>query len=140
AVEAQFGGKLRFHGRGFSHDWIENWVSIDDSMRWDIDVVDGGLYRLTLQYVVPEEDVGAGVLLRIGGEELRVVITEAFDPELYPVHDRAKRNGELQKHWKKLLLGEIELKEGKQQLILSAEKMPGKQVMEVRSMQLEKLN
>ena len=37
AVQSTLSGTLKFHGRGFHHDWIVNWVEVDDKIIWDID-------------------------------------------------------------------------------------------------------
>ncbi len=132
AVEAKLQGKLKFHGRGFSHDWIENWVDPNDAITWDINVRQAGSYQVSLDYVVPKKDIGARIRIQVGDAQVSTKVTEPFDPELYPSHDRAPRAGELEKPWKNLELGQMQLQKGEFQLVLSSDHMPGQQVIEMR--------
>lgn len=138
AVQSSLSGKLKFHGRGFHHDWIVNWVDPTDTITWDINVVESGRYRVAVRYVCPEQDVGSSFNIKIAGKKLHGQIDKAYDPDLYPVYDRAPRSGELEKPWATLELGEIDVPRGVTQLVLSAESMPGNQVMEVREVILER--
>ena len=56
-----------------------------------------------------------------------------------PVFDRAPRAGVLGKPWATLEIGLVDLAKGSTKLILSADSMPGSQVMEVREVILERL-
>lgn len=136
AVEAKMHGKLKFHGRGFSYDWIENWIDPNDAITWDITVMQTGRYKVSLDYIVPEKDVGARVRISVGDEHVETTITVPYDPDLYPSHDRAKRSGELEKPWKNIDLGELDIEKGTFPLILSSDHMPGDQVIEVRRVTL----
>jgi arylsulfatase A len=137
AVEAKLQGKLKFNGRGFAHDWIVNWTNPKDKITWDINVITSGRYKVSLDYVVPESDVGATIKISTGKASISSKITRAFNPELFPAHDRSKRAGELEKPWKKIVLGEMDIDKGNTQVILSADTMTGKQVIEVRRVTLE---
>jgi arylsulfatase A-like enzyme len=138
AVQSTLGGELKFHGRGFHHDWIINWINPEDTISWDIDVVQPGRYRVAVKYTCPEKDVGSKVRIEVDGKELNAVVNRAYDPELYPAFDRAPRAGELEKPWATLEIGTLKLSKGTTQLILSADHMPGSQVMEVREVILER--
>lgn len=103
----------------------------------DINVITSGRYKVSLDYVVPESDVGATIKISTGKASLTSKIETAFNPELFPAHDRSKRAGELEKPWKNITLGEMDIDAGRAQLILSADTMTGKQVIEVRRVTLE---
>ena len=139
AVQSTLSGVLKFHGKGFHHDWIVNWSNPKDGISWDIDIVQSGRYRIAVKYVCPDHDVGAKIRVKVAGKELKASVDLAFDPELYPVFDRAPRAGVLEKPWATLEIGRADLVKGSTKLILSADSMPGSQVMEVREVILERL-
>ena len=140
AVQSKLSGALRFHGKGFHHDWIVNWVEPDDTITWDIHVVETGSYRVAVRYTCPKEDIGSQIRIKVNGAELKAVVNQPFDPALFPNHDRAPRSGELEKPWETLELGKMEIDRGKTKLVLSAGQMPGTQVMEVREVILERVS
>lgn len=139
AVQSKLSGALKFHGRGFHHDWIINWVDPKDDIAWDINVVESGRYRVAIKYTCPEKDIGSKIHISVGGNAQQATVDRAFDPDLFPYHDRAPRSGELEKPWATLEVGHLELEKGIETLTLSADHMPGFQIMEVREVILETL-
>ncbi len=139
-VESSFTGDLNFKGRGFTDDWLVNWVNPKDSIRWDVNLVSSGRYKFTLEYVCPEADLGSQVVLSVGNKSLKNTIDKAFDEPLYKAHDRAPRAGELLKPWGKMELGTLVLEKGQTQVVLKSRMMKGNQVIEVKSVIVEKIN
>ena len=140
AVQSSMSGALKFQGRGFHHDWIVKWVDPDDTITWDINIIESGEYRVAVKYTCPEKDIGSQIRIQIDENELTAIVDQPFDPDLFPNHDRAPRAGELEKPWATLELGKLHLEQGTTQLILSADRMPGTQVMEVREVVLERIS
>lgn len=139
-VEARFTGDLRFHGRGFAGDWIENWVNANDSIVWNINCVNDGRYKFTIEYQCTQDDLGSQVVLSVGDKSLKTDVKVVFDEPLYPSLDRAPRAGELQKPWGKIEIGSLKLKKGQTKVILSANNIKGNQVIEVKGIIVEKIN
>ncbi|MBA7558146.1 hypothetical protein ES705_50937 [subsurface metagenome] len=139
-VESRFTGDLRFHGHGYANDWLVNWINTNDSIIWDINFVNSGSYKFTIQYVCPHEDLGSQLVLSVGDKSLKTNVGVAFDEPLYPSHDRAPRAGELQKPWGKIEPGRLNIKKGQTKIVLSANNMKGSQVMEVKGIIVEKIN
>jgi len=139
-VEARFTGELHFHGRGFVNDWIVNWINPDDRITWDVNFVNSGQYKFTIEYVCPEEDLGSQIVLSVGDKSLKTRVYEAFDKPLYPSFDRAPRAGELQKPWGKIEVGRLKVMKGQTKIVLSADHMKGCQVFEVRGVIVEKID
>ncbi|MEL7497440.1 MAG: sulfatase-like hydrolase/transferase [Planctomycetota bacterium] len=139
AVQSTLSGSLKFHGKGFHHDWIVNWIDPEDKIAWDVQVMESGRYRVAIKYTCPQKDVGSQVRVQVNEKKLTAVIDQAFDPALFPNHDRAPRSGELEKPWATLELGTMKLEQGTTKLILSADRMAGTQVMEVREVILERI-
>ncbi|MEL6106831.1 MAG: sulfatase-like hydrolase/transferase [Planctomycetota bacterium] len=139
AVQSSIGGSLQFHGRGFHHDWIVNWKDPRDEISWDLQVVEAGNYRVAIKYTCPKPDIGSSVRVTVNDGEVKAIVDQPFDPPLYPNQDRAPRAGELEKPWATLELGQMKIEKGIAKLVLSADRMPGTQVMEVREVLLERV-
>ncbi|MEM6471058.1 MAG: sulfatase-like hydrolase/transferase [Planctomycetota bacterium] len=139
AVQSKLSGSLKFHGRGFHHDWIVNWVDPDDKIAWDINVMEAGEYRVAVKYNCATKDIGSQIRVTVNENELKAIVDQPFEPALFPNRDRAPRSGELEKPWATLELGRMGLVRGTTKLVLSADRMPGGQVMEVRKVILERV-
>lgn len=73
AVDATMTGNPNFaNHNGWSHDWIENWTSSDDSVNWTLDVQTPGRYEVILHYVCPVEADGVRVSASVAGAKLSV--------------------------------------------------------------------
>ena len=118
--------------------YFKNWKSTDDSITWDIEVATAGTYDATIFYTCPQADVGSTVELSFNGDRIEGTVAEAHDPPISGgEYDRVPRTAESYvKDFKPLRLGSIPLKPGRGLLTLRALRVPGKQVMEVRMVEL----
>jgi arylsulfatase A-like enzyme len=122
--------------------YFTHWTSPQDKITWDVDVGRDGRYEATVYYTCPASDVGSTVELSLNGARIEAKITEAHDPPLYgQEHDRVERHAEsFMKDFKPLKLGAFDLKIGRGELTLRALKIPGKQVMDVRYIILDRIS
>jgi arylsulfatase A-like enzyme len=122
--------------------YFKNWTSTADSITWDIEVATAGKYEAVLYYTCPAADTGSAVELSFLGSQVQGKVSEANDPPLRGAeHDRVPRQGESYvKDFKPLRLGTFELPKGRGLLTLRALSVPGKQVMDLRSVVLTLLN
>lgn len=121
--------------------FLTNWESIEDKIIWDVEVLSSGDYEVELYYTCAQEDVGASFQLLLGENRLSGKITEAHDPPLLGTeYDRVKRMESYVKDFKPLRLGIIRLEKGAGQLTLQAIEIPGKQVMDFRTLMLKRRN
>lgn len=125
---------------GWANDYITNWTDAQAYPAWPLHVVKAGRYEVTLHYCCPAADVGAKVRIEAGGGAVEGVITEAHDPRFAPSPDRIPRKEVFEKTWKTLTIGVIELAEGETELKVRAVEMPGKQVMELKAVELKKVD
>jgi arylsulfatase A-like enzyme len=113
--------------------YYSNWTSTDEKIYWDVDVAAEGRFEVTLFYTCPAKDVGSSVVLSCGGSRLPFKMVEAHDPPLIGAeHDRFKRVESYVKDWKRVVIGAMNLRQGKQRLELCATEIPGSQVMDFR--------
>ena len=81
AEDSRLSDGLKFHrGKGWAHDSVLNWRSSQDSITWQIDVLQAGRYETTLMYGCLETDIGAKVHLQIGDQSTSAVVKKSHDP------------------------------------------------------------
>jgi len=130
-------GQLAYKNQhGWSYDWAVNWVSVDDSVTWDIEVVKEGNYGVFLQYLVPPGNEGATVTVKIDNQQLQKAIREAFVPEAYPSPDNVDRGRALEMAWQNFSWGTLQLKPGKYSLTVKATDIPQAQVGELYGLRI----
>jgi hypothetical protein len=118
-----------------------DWTRLEDAITWDCEVGESGTYKVELFYTCPETDIGSTVELSFNGATLVGRITEPHDPPLTGMeHDRFKRIESYVKDFKRMTLGNIELRKGRGTLRLKALEIPGSQVMDFRLMLLTRLD
>lgn len=142
AHESFMAGNPSFFGiKGFSHDWIINWKSVNDSIWWEVDVVNEGNYEVSVKYAVPQDDLGNVIQVRSVNDSIQAQITEAFDPAPYPHRDLLPRWGVYEKPFREMTFGNIYLNKGNQSLYIQAiNEVKGKQVAELKAVILKKVN
>lgn len=136
ARDGKASGNIQRSTRAPNSSYFTNWISRDDRITWDVDVVQSGEYEATLHYTSPQ--AGSVIELSFGDVRLEARIAEAHDPPLYGMNeDRHKRAGEsYAKNFKPLMLGKITLKAGRGKLTLRALQIAGAQVADVRYLTL----
>lgn len=122
--------------------FFTKWISTDDSITWNVEVIQEGDFNVTLYYTCPEGDEGAQFQLSLEGNKLKGSIDSAFDPPLRGMeNDRTSERGESYvKDFKALNLGPMHLEKGQGQLCLQAEEIPGQTVMDFRLLIFEKID
>jgi hypothetical protein len=135
-------GNVRRSDTAPNCSYFTNWTSTDERITWEVEVGRAGRYEAIVYYTCSAADVGSVVELSLGSSRLEAKIAEAHDPPLYgQEHDRVPRRAEsFMKEFKPLKLGELDLAAGRGQLVLRALNIPGKQVMDVRYVVLERVN
>ncbi len=106
------------HPSGVDGDWIANWLSADDVISWEIEVVAAGDYEIVLNLSCPRGQEGSLVRVSLGGEYL--------DKEV-PVAE--VKVGE----WKEVSWGSLQLAPGKYELSVQAESVAREEVMALGS-------
>lgn len=126
-------GNVKRSSRFPNSTYFTNWVSAEDSITWDVDVLAPGTFEVMLYYTCPRQDVGSSFELSFGHSKIAGKITEAFDPPLTGMeHDRVERIESYVKDFKPLNLGTMSLEKGRGLLTLKAVDVPASQVMDVR--------
>ena len=138
ATEAVLGGSVAFQGKqGWAHDWITNWSRETDRISWNVEAVRRGRYEATVQYACAPADVGGTVVLEIDGQaRLTTKVARAHDAPIVARPDRQPRTEVSERIWATLPLGTIVLERGPHTLSLRADRIAGRQVMDLKSVTL----
>lgn len=139
AYEAQFSGNLRYEeGHGWAHDWLKNWTSTEDEMRWLISSSEDITLNAYLIYNCPETSLNAEIKLEIGDSNVSSIVSKAFEAPLIHSPDRIIRKEAYEKEWAKMKIGNIKIPKGTNDIVLSALSIPNSEVAEVKAIVLSK--
>jgi arylsulfatase A-like enzyme len=120
--------------------YFSNWISPDDEITWDVEVVADGEFEVRILHTCPESSVGTKLELSCGDARLTGAISEAHEsPLLGADQDRVPRTESYTQHWESLILGTIGLKAGPARLRLRAPEIKAGTVMDFRLMLLRRL-
>ena len=118
--------------------YFVNWTALDDRLNWHVDVHTAGAYEVEILYTCPEADAGSRYELSLGEARLEGTVTPGWDPPLYTNQDTLPRPPaeSRMKEFRALRPGVIRLPAGPGTLSLRALEIPGREVMQVRSISL----
>ena len=134
-------GGIEHSSRYRNDSYFTNWISSEDAVSWNVDVLADGRFEAVLYTTCAEADTGSIIELRLGDQTLTGRITEAHDPPLVGMeHDRVERIESYVKDFQPVVLGTIELAAGRGTLRLQALEIPGEQAMDFRLLTLRRLD
>jgi hypothetical protein len=140
ARDATAHGNIKRSNRYPNCSFFTNWISLEDSLSWQVEVPEEGTFQVQLYYTCPLGDEGSSIQLSVGASTLQIKITEAFDPPLRGMdEDLAPRIESYVKDWKVLDMGSIDLVPGSFNMSLKALEIPGNSVMDFRLMLFERI-
>lgn len=120
--------------------FFTNWIDINDSITWDIEVLSEGDYEVDIFYTCPKNDTGATIKIDLNGQVLTSKIIEAYDSPILGIeNDRVKRNESYTQNFKPINIGNMNLKKGKGKLTLKAIEIPGSRVMDFHMLAFKKI-
>ena len=126
-------GKIKRSSRHPNCSYFTNWVSVDDEITWDVDILADGDFDVEVYYTCSAKDVGSVIELSVAGEKIRKEILQPHDPPITgKENNRVDGTESYVKDFRPLKLGTLHLKKGKGVLTLKALEMPGSQVMDFR--------
>lgn len=133
AGDGQGHGNIVRSNRFPNCSFFTNWKDLDDAITWDVEVVESGMFDVTLFYTCKDGDEGSELELSFNDKRLAFTIEEAFDSPLRGMeNDRVKRKNSYVKDFKPLKLGNLALERGKGELVLKANKILGTGVIDFR--------
>jgi hypothetical protein len=133
-------GNIKRSNRFPNCSFFTNWTSVQDSITWEIEVLEDGDFEAIIYYTCSEEDIGSTIELRFGNNSINVQITVAHDPPLIGSgEDRIVRQESYVKNFVPLNMGIIKLKKGAGILSIRSPDIKGSQVMDFRLIMLNRV-
>jgi len=131
-------GKIKRSANAPNCSYFVNWNSKEDRINWDIEVNKQGTYAVEILYACPLKDEGATIEISFNDSKLITKVVQGWDPPLITDQDVIARPAaeSIMKDFKILEAGKIKLLKGKGDLVLRALEIPGKEVMQVRAVNL----
>ncbi|NQU85526.1 MAG: arylsulfatase [Mariniphaga sp.] len=140
ARDGQAHGNIQRSNRYPNCSFFTNWISTEDKITWDAEVLADGDFEVILYYTCSEQDIGSTFELSFGNEKLIAQITKANNPPLIGMeNDRDPRIESYVKDFKPMKMGTIHLSKGKGELDLKATKITGSHVMDFRMLILKRV-
>ncbi len=132
------GGEIKRSSRAPNNSFFTDWKRTQDSITWEIDVGETRQYEAIVHYTCRAGDEGATIRLASStGGSTEATVTEAFDPPLYDKSiERMDESHYFVKDFLPLKLGTLALKKGRATLTLSAPRIPGREAIDVHSVDL----
>lgn len=141
ARDAKAHGNIQRSNQWPNCSFFTNWTNVDDSISWEIEVLDKGNFETIVYYTCSKENLGSIIELKFGNASVSKKITQEHNPPLYGMEkDRIPRQESYVKDFKPLNLGTIRLEKGKGNLVLKANELAGKEVMDFRLLILKRIN
>jgi len=134
-------GNIERSNRWPNCSFFTNWISADDKITWDVEVLASGEYEAILYYTCSKKNIGSTLELSFDKNSIQQTITEAHDPPLFGYEkDRVKREESYVKDFKPLRMGVLKLEKGLGTLTLKSLNIKGSEVMDFRLIMLNKVD
>lgn len=126
-------GEIKRSNRYPNDSFFTNWTKENDSITWNVEVLNDSRFEVYLYYTCKPKDLGTELQLALNGENIKTTITEAHDPPLLGANrDRVPRIESYVKDFKPIKMGEIHARKGIGALSLTATKITGNSSIDFR--------
>ena len=133
ASHAQLKGDLHFAGFGFYHDWITHWKTIEDSISWDLEIMQQGTYEIKLEYSCRKKYMGSTIVIEVGEKRIEFVLDAPHYAQIITRPDKITRVEQPERKWALFEAGQLNLTKGKKKLKIYAKDIRKKKVMDLFS-------
>ena len=124
-------GGIKRSNRWPNCSFYTNWTSTEDSITWDVEVLESGSYEAVIYYSCSQENVGSTIQLSLGKQAIESEITQS--------HDRVLRIESYVKDFIPANLGVIQLEQGAGTLTIKALGIPGGEAIDFRLIMLKRV-
>lgn len=140
ARDANANGNIKRSNYYPNCSFMTNWIDINDSITWQVEVAEDGDFEVVIYYSCAEDAIGSQFELTFGESKLIGEINNSHDPEEYGKNqDRSPRIESYVKDFRPLNVGKIKLKKGMGTLKLKGIKKTGKELMDFRLLMLKRV-
>lgn len=140
APQAYFDPPIHFaSGPGYAHDWLTDWSDPSAKVWFDLDVVTTSRYEISVRFACADESAGSRVRISAGDQAVDVDIPAAVARVIpLPHRDETGKTRYRNQSWGLLKAGTLSLTSGRRQLVLEPLRLAGPQVMELKSVVLQR--
>ena len=140
ARDANANGNIKRSNYYPNCSFMTNWIDINDSITWQVEVAEDGDFEVVIYYSCAEDAIGSQFELTFGESKLIGEINNSHDPKEYGENqDRSPRIESYVKDFRPLNVGKIKLKKGMGTLKLKGIKKTGKELMDFRLLMLKRV-
>ncbi|MEM1258020.1 MAG: arylsulfatase [Bacteroidota bacterium] len=133
-------GEIKRSNRYPNDSFFTNWIKENDSITWNIEVLNDSRFEVYLYFTCKPEDLGTELELVLNNEKIKTTITEAHDPPLFGAkRDRSPRIESYVKDFKPIKMGELQAKKGMGTLRLTATNIPGNSSIDFRLLHFKRI-
>lgn len=134
-------GTIKRSNRWPNDSFYMNWTSVNDSITWEVNVLESGTFEVFLYYTCKTEDVGTILELTFKDSKITQKIIDVHDPPLIGKDkDRSPRMESYVKDFKPIRLGEFHIAKGEGILALKAKSIPGNSSIDFRLLNFKRMN
>lgn len=139
ARDATINGKIKRSNYYPNCSYMTNWIDINDSITWDVEVAEDGYFDVIIYYTCAKDAIGSQFELTFGESKLIGEIKNFHDPDEYGKNqDRSPRIESYVKDFLPMSVGKIKLKKGPGTLKLKGIKKTGKELLDFRLLMLKR--
>jgi arylsulfatase A len=110
--DAILSGKIKYSSIHPNQSHTENWKQNGDSVYWTLNMNNGGLYRVEMQYGCVASSTGSRMLFHSGSGSFSFTIDRPFESEILPDRDYVKRSESVERTWQWMDVGVVNLRQG----------------------------
>jgi arylsulfatase A-like enzyme len=141
APQSSFTGSIRFFAKaGYANDWLTGWAKPADTISFQLEVARAGLFEVELAYACAAENAGSKLRLSAGTNSLEALVVAAPAEPIALPHRDGGSDTYVNRNWGKLNLGRLPLSRGPLTLTLQALSAPGKEILELKHVQLKRVD
>jgi arylsulfatase A len=138
--DAILAGNLRYSSIHPNQSHTDGWSEAGDSLYWNLEIEVPGVYNVELQYGCPPGKPGSEYALFSAADKINFSITEPFESFILPERDYVKRSESVERTWTWMNAGDLELRSGREQIILKLLKPSGDDAGLIKAIKLTRLN
>ena len=134
--QSKFSGGLKYSGKHPNNAWLTGWKDANATVLWNLDVVQGGHYEVSLLYSAPEK---THVKISCGANSVENEAPKAIAIQV-PSPDRVPRDEVYEMEWATFKVGTISLPKGEATLKVTATPQNGQEALDLKSVILRRMD
>ena len=133
-------GNIQRSAKAPNNSFFKDWSDVKDYISWQVDVGQTGNYEVIVYYTCAAGHEGGTIQVSLGESSIQQTVSEVFDPPLYDKSkERVENSHYYVKDFRPLRVGTMQLQKGRGELRLGAVKLVGGGLIDVHSIDLNRV-